>query len=394
MKTLQHISQKPSCLVIGLMSGTCTDGIDAALVRITGCALDTKAELLDFTTIPYSKELREALLTVSRGDVGGSCEISKLNFLLGRLLADACLILREKSNTAPSSIDFVGSHGHTLYHQPVIETCYGYPIRSTLQIGEASVISEALGCPVVSDFRVRDMAAGGLGAPLVPYTEYLLYRDASNPIALQNIGGIGNITFLPAGCDMNQLSAFDTGPGNMVIDSLISIYSNHTKTYDEGGKVAASGHVKEALLAFLMNDDYLFLAPPKTTGREHYGAAYVERLLAFAEAHGISMPDVIATATMFTAKTIAHSILHFLPQMPKKLIVGGGGSLNMTLLSFLRSLLKDCNVLTNEDLGYDSNAKEAIAFAILANEAIHNICNNAPTATGAKHPVVMGKLSL
>lgn len=394
MKHIFHLTEQPSRLAIGLMSGTCTDGMDAALVRIEGCGIHTKVELLEFLTIPYDQDLRSHLLQIASGSYGGSYEISKANVLIGELSAKACLAVCEKADIAPEDIDFIGSHGHTIYHQPVPEDYFGHRVHSTLQIGEAAVISEVMKCPVIADFRVRDVAAGGLGAPLVPYTEYVLYTKEGENIALQNIGGIGNITFLPANGDMNSILAFDTGPGNMIIDALVAAYTNNEQTFDDKGAIAASGTVHDGLLNWLLSDPYIHELPPKTTGREHYGKVFVEELITKGSEYGITFPDMIATSTLFTAKSIEISVNHYLPEYPAQLIVGGGGSHNKTLLAHLRTLLTDCQVLTNEDLGLDSNAKEAIAFAILANETLFGISNNVPTATGAHHPVVMGKITL
>lgn len=394
MNQLVNLTEKSKRFAIGLMSGTCTDGIDAALVQIEGSGIHTKVHLLEFVTIPYQHELRTKLLQIAAGTVGGSCEISKFNFLLGKLFANACLAVCEKANISPVEVDFIGSHGHTIYHQPVKEEYYNQSITSSLQIGEAAVICEVMNCPVIADFRVRDMAAGGLGAPLVPYSEYLLYSEPGQNIALQNIGGIGNITFLPADCNMEHILAFDTGPGNMIIDSLVSIFTNHQQIYDEGGNIAASGTIHSALLNWLLEDEYIHSKPPKTTGREYYGAAFVEQLLVKAASFTLSFPDIIATATMFTAKAIEININNYLPNVPNKLIVGGGGSQNKTLIKFLRTCLPECEVITNEDIGFNSNAKEAVAFAILANETLFGTTNNVPSATGAKHGVVMGKITL
>lgn len=393
MNKLLSLTAKQKRLAIGLMSGTCTDGIDAALVQIEDSSIHTKVQLIDFITIPYGKDLRLKLLQISSGSFGGSYEICKMNFLLGKLFANACINLCEKANISRSDVDFIGSHGHTIYHQPFSEEYHSQSITSTLQIGEASLISEAMNCPVISDFRVRDMAAGGLGAPLVPYTEYLLYSKKDQTIALQNIGGIGNITYLPASGTLENILAFDTGPGNMIIDSLVSIYTDMAQTYDNGGHIAAIGCVNNELLGFLLTDSYLYKAPPKTTGREYYGTEYVKKLLNKASEQKLSFPDIIATATMFTAKSIEINVLHNLPNIPDTLIVGGGGSQNKTLMKYLTNTLSQCSVITNEDIGFNSNAKEAIAFAILANETIFGNTNNVPSATGASHGVVMGKIT-
>ena len=391
--TLRSITAKDKRLAIGLMSGTCTDGIDAALVEIRGHGRGTSVKLVEFLTQPYDGELREKLLTLAGGTAGGSRDLSMMNFLLGKLSAEACLAVCEKAGIAPSQVDFVGSHGHTIYHQPSPEPLLGHTIRSTLQIGEAAVIAEAMGCPVAGDFRVRDVAAGGQGAPLVPYAEYLLYSGLGENVALQNVGGIGNVTFLPAGGGVDSMIAFDTGPGNMVIDQLCGIYTQGRQNYDDQGRIASAASVSQPLLDWLMEDPYLPQRPPKTTGREYYGKDYTARLLAKAEEMGVSMPDVIATATMFTSRCIEYSVRHFLPKLPARLIVGGGGSRNLALLQDLKACLPECLVQTNEDLGLSSDAKEAIAFAVLGNETLFEASNNVPGATGASHPTVMGKIS-
>ena len=381
-------------LAIGLMSGTSADGIDAVLVELTGCGTATKVTQRAFLTLPFSDETRRRILRVAAGDFGGSEEICRMNFYLGALHADACEALCEAAGVAPGDIAFIGSHGQTVFHAPDALEYLGRPVCGTLQIGEASVIAERMGCPVVSDFRVRDMAAGGLGAPLVPYTEYLLYRDAKRTVGLQNIGGIGNITILPRNCSLEQVYAFDTGPGNMVMDALAARLTDGKARYDDGGRLAASGAVHAQLLAWMLEDPYLQTPPPKTTGREVYGAAYVDTLCAKAAELGCSLTDTLTTATRFTAECIRTGIERFCAHRPERLIVGGGGSMNPVLLSFIAGRLPGCEVLTNEQLGLDSGAKEAVAFAVLANETLYGLANNAPGATGASHPVVMGKISL
>lgn len=381
-------------LAIGLMSGTSADGVDAVLVEIRGCGVETQVSQRAFVSLPFSDETRARILRTAAGDFGGSEELCRMNFYLGELCADACEEVCRAAGIAPREVCFVGSHGQTVFHAPEPQAYLGRTVRGTLQIGEASVIAERLGCPVVSDFRVRDMAAGGLGAPLVPYTEYLLYRDAARTVGLQNIGGIGNITILPKGCTLDEVFAFDTGPGNMVMDALAARLTDGRLRYDDGGHMAAAGAVNAALLSWMMRDPYLRQRPPKTTGREVYGAGYVARLCAEADAAGCSLTDALATATRFTAECIRVGIEQFCPARPERLIVGGGGSRNPVLLAHIAECLPGCEVLTNEQLGLDSDAKEAVAFAVLANETLFGRENNAPGATGAAHPVVMGKISL
>ena len=379
-------------LVIGLMSGTSADGMDAALTSITGSGTELSVRLLAFESLPYPPELRQTILRLASGDSGGSRELCLFHFLLGQWSLRACLAVCGKAGVKPSDIDLVGSHGQTLYHIPEAEEYLGSSVRGTLQLGEPSVISESLGCPVVSDFRVRDMAAGGQGAPLVPYAEYLIYRKEDRNVGLQNIGGIGNITVLPAGCGLNDVLAFDTGPGNMVMDQLTEIITGGRQSFDCGGSLAGQGTVREELLCRMLDDPYLRLPPPKTTGREQYGSAYVRSLRETGRALGLSDVDILATATRFTAECIRAAVRDHCPVRPDELIVGGGGSKNPVLMGHLRSCLP-IPVLTNEDLGLSSDAKEAVAFAVLASECIHGHANNVPSVTGAAHPVVMGKIS-
>ena len=380
---------QPSRLVVGLMSGTSADGIDAVLTRISGFGLTTKVEQLGFYFLPFDEATRNRILAVAGGDFGGTHEICLLGTHLGKLYAEAVRGLLKETGT--EKVDLIGNHGQTVWHIPEAEEYLGTTVRGTLQIGDPSYLSEEFGCPVVSDFRIRDMAAGGLGAPLVPYTEFLLYRSETEDVALQNIGGIGNITLLPAGCALNEVTAFDTGPGNMVMDALVMKLTNGKQGYDDGGKLAATGKVIPEMLSWMLEDPYLAKKPPKTTGREYYGKEYVEKLLAFGD---YPLVDVLTTATAFTAHSIALSLRRFAPRLPARLVIGGGGSRNPTLLAFLQEALPETKVQIQEDLGYDSDAKEAVAFALLANEALFGSCNNAPSATGAKHGVVMGRINL
>lgn len=394
MHILPSLCAKPARLVIGLMSGTSADGVDAALCRIHGSGLETRVELLHFLCLPFPPGMRERILALAEGEEGGTRELLLLSTLLGQCYANACVQLCQEAGVETGEIDLVGSHGQTLWHQPTPVRYLGQVCTGTLQMGEPSHINQALGCPVVSDFRVRDMAAGGLGAPLVPYTEFLLYRDAHATVGLQNIGGIGNLTILPQGGALEDTFAFDTGPGNMVMDALVTRFTKGKQTYDQDGLLAAQGKVHPQLLAYLMEDDFLSQPPPKTSGREVYGTAYVERLLIRARELAVEEKDVLATATQFTAASIRVALERFCPQQPQRLIVGGGGSLNPTLMGMLTQSLPGIQVLRNEDLGLDSSAKEAVAFAILANEYLFAHCGNVCAVTGATQPVVLGKLSL
>ncbi|MCF0136523.1 MAG: anhydro-N-acetylmuramic acid kinase [Lachnospiraceae bacterium] len=390
---LRDIMEKDTKLVIGLMSGTSGDGVDAVLCEIRGHGISTRVKQLAFVSPAYTREVRDRILQVAAGDFGGAKELCLMNVYLSELFADACLELCRQAEVKPGDIDLIGTHGQTVYHIPVAENYLGRDIRATLQIGEASTLVERIGAVTVSDFRVRDMAAGGLGAPLVPYTEYILYSDPEHNMGLQNIGGIGNITVIPKNARLEELTAFDTGPGNMVMDNVIYRLTKGKMSYDAGGRMAASGSPSGTLLEELMRDPYLAVKPPKTTGREYYGNEYVDRIMKRAEELELSGPDTLATVTMFTARSIAYSARELCPVCPDRLVVGGGGSLNPTLMKYIADSLPEAQVMTNEDLGFDSSAKEAVAFALLANECIHSMCNNAVAATGAHHPVVMGKIS-
>lgn len=378
---------------IGLMSGTSMDGIDAVLISIKGTGLNTTYKQLGFITLAYSSDEKKELLNLASGNTGGSKTLLKMDVYLGKKFRDAAVLLCNKSCINKNEINFIGSSGHTFYHLPVKTKYLDKEVQGSFQLGEPSFLNEEFNIPVVSDFRVRDMAAGGQGAPLVPYTEYILFRSATENIALQNIGGIGNITILEKNCDSNQVKAFDTGPGNMIIDNLISIFTNGKLSYDEDAKIAKKGSLNQNLLDYLLDDDYLYLEIPKSTGREKYNNEYVNNILQYSKKRQIPFEDIIHTVTFFTAKTIEIGINNFAKTNLDKLIIGGGGSHNPVIIKSLKSLLPTVKILTFEDIGLNSDSKEAVAFAILANETINGITNNLTSVTGAKHPVIMGKIS-
>lgn len=381
---------------IGLMSGTSVDGIDAALVSISGSWTATRVRQISFLTMPFTDQVRSRILALAGGGATSMREVCEMNWLIGELEADACEAVLDDAGVKKEDLAFVGCHGQTFWHEPVTTEYCGRRIRSTLQLGEAAPVAERIGCPVVSDYRVRDMAAGGQGAPLVPYSEYILYRDAAHTTGLQNIGGIGNISILPAGGGVEDTLAFDTGPGNMLIDGACMQLSGGRLHYDDRGGMAARGHVSEPLLQFIYAEDaYPQQRPPKTSGRERYGERMLQPVLNRAGELGLSAEDIVATLTWYTAWTIAYSLDHYCTgtNHPERIIVGGGGAQNQSLMADLRRQLPDVRILTNEDLGYSSDAKEAIAFAILANECIYGHVNMIAHVTGAEHPVVMGKIT-
>lgn len=374
--------------VVGLMSGTSADGVDAAVVDIT----EQKVRLLAFEVFPYGSALRRAILRLCRPESARLEDICHYNFVLGEVFADAVTRLCSRSGIAPGSIDLIGSHGQTIRHDPQGKRCGGKVIRSTLQIGEPSVIAQRTGITTVADFRPRDMAAGGEGAPLVPYADYILFGRSRRCRAVQNIGGIANVTFLPPGGELSDVLAFDTGPGNMVIDGIIRLASGGRKHFDRNGKMAARGEVDTKLLNEMLKHPFFRRRPPKSTGREEFGDAFTEGIYWRARRKGLADADVAATATAFTANTIARAYRRFLPAMPDDLILCGGGAHNNTLVEMLRRELPSVRMLSSEDFGISVDGKEAVSFAILAWAAIKGMANNVPAATGAAGPVVLGKI--
>lgn len=389
MKEVRH--------VVGMMSGTSVDGVDAALVEISGTDSEPKVKLLAFENKPYPPQVREKIFSLFTPANATVDKVGYMNFLLGEIYAKSALSVIEKAGMKPEEIDVIGSHGQTIWHAPIPESPDGIPVAYTVQIGEGSVIAERTGILTVSDFRVADMAAGGQGAPLVPFSEYLLYRREKETILLQNIGGIGNMTVMPAGAKPRDVFAFDTGPGNMIIDAVISAVTGGKKTYDAGGETAAKGKVCNALLDILKEEPYYRQPLPKTTGREHFGVQYTERILSWWKENPIPVEDLLATVTDLTAYSIADAYERYV--LPKyrasEIIVGGGGSYNATLLRFMKERFAPHGVAvrTQEDLGLSSDAKEAVAFALMADCCMRGRANTLPSVTGAEHPAVMGKIS-
>ncbi|MBF7153934.1 anhydro-N-acetylmuramic acid kinase AnmK [Bacillus albus] len=376
--------------VAGVMSGTSLDGIDVALVHIEGSGVGSKVELIHFTTVPFSNDIKNEIqqaLSIENSNVQLICS---LNFKLGLCFADAVKEVCKETNFPLGQLDLIGSHGQTIYHQPQQD---GSMIPSTLQIGEPAVIAYETKTTVITNFRTMDMAAGGQGAPLVPYSEIILYRHQTKNRLLQNIGGIGNVTAIPSKLSEKSVIAFDTGPGNMIMDEVCQRLFQ--LPYDQNGKIAKQGVVVEAVLTYCMNHPFLKMSPPKSTGREQFGEEFVSELLKRFEKH--SKENILTTVTMFTASSIVHHYKEFiLPYYEiDEVILGGGGSYNDTLVEMIRYGLKEekCALFLQEDIGYSSEAKEAIAFAILANETYHRNPSNVPSATGAKQSVVLGNIT-
>lgn len=394
---LREIREKPVRRVVGMMSGTSVDGVDAAVVEIGGSEEAPQVRLLAFANTPYPPVVREEIFKLFQPATSTVDKIGYMNFLLGEIYARAALDVIQKAGLTPADIDLIGSHGQTIWHEPNFDDKFGWPVHYTVQIGEGSVIAQRTGLPTVSDFRVADLAAGGQGAPLVPFSEYLLYRREDQTILLQNIGGIGNMTVMPAAARPDQVYAFDTGPGNMIIDAVMTAITNGVQTYDAGGALGGQGTVNEELLALLRQEPYYSLPLPKTTGRELFGVQYTAKILDWQKEHRIPEADLIATVTDLTAWSIVDAYERYvLPRhQASEFIAGGGGSYNKTLLGFLakRFAPHGVAVRTQEDLGWNSDAKEAVAFAIMADRCVHERSNTLPSVTGAKEPSVMGKLS-
>ena len=382
-------------LVLGLMSGTSADGIDVALARISGAPPHLNAKLLGHTSFNFPPALRKEILRVAEQQPISAGELSQLNFRLGHIYADTILAACKRFQVAPKRIDLVGNHGQTIFHQGRPSNFFGKPIASTLQIGESSVIAARTGITTVSDFRPADMALGGQGAPLVPYVDYLLYRHPKLGRVSLNLGGIANITVIPASAKPSQVFAFDTGPANMLIDGLVQHFTHERQRFDKNARLAQSGRSIPRLINELMKDPYLKLAPPKSTGREYYGRDYVQRLLVLGRKHQTKPNDLIRAATIFTALSTVDALNRFVlrKQRIQQLIVSGGGVHNPLVLAQLSAALPGVEVLPSSHFGVREDAKEAFAFAVLAYETFHQRPANLPSATGARGPAILGKIS-
>ena len=382
-------------LVLGLMSGTSADGIDVTLARISGAPPNLHAKLLGCTSVGFPPAIRKEILRVAEQHTITAAELSQLNFRLGELFADAALTACRRFRISPRRVSLIGSHGQTVFHQGRPVPFYGRPTASTLQIGEPSVIAARTGITTVGDFRPADIAAGGQGAPLVPYADYLLYRHAKFGRVSLNLGGIGNVTVLPRAAKPSQVFAFDTGPGNMLIDALVHHFSHGRRRFDENARLASQGRSLPGILDELMRDPYLKLAPPKSTGREYYGHAYVQKLLAIGRRHRANSPDLIRAATIFTALSVVDALNRFVLPKTKilQLIVSGGGAHNPLIVAQLTVALPGIDVFPSSRLGIPVDAKEAFAFALLAFETIHQRPANLPSATGARGPAILCKIS-
>jgi len=382
-------------IVLGLMSGTSADGIDAAIVRLEGTPPSLTWEVLGHSHRSLPPELRAELFAGFNPDSSSVDRLCRLNFALGRAFGAAALDAARDAGLTMDNIDLIGSHGQTLWHEPPSNG-----VGSTLQVGEPAVIAEMTGVPVVSNFRTRDMAVGGQGAPLVPLADWLLLSHPTRTRATQNIGGIANVTFLPPfGQNKepqrreNGVIAFDTGPGNMLIDEAARLATNGAWEYDHDGELAAQGHVEENLLVGWLAEPYFQQKPPRTTGRELFGVQRAMEYWKQATGNGLGPNDIVATFTALTARSIEYAYRTFLPAFPDELIVSGGGARNSTLMAMLKERLTPARVTTSDEYGLAVEAKEAVAFAVLAYETWHRRPGNVPAATGASRAVVLGSVT-
>ncbi len=388
--------------VLGLISGTSADGIDVALVRIAGRPPRLRTRLEQFLTVPYPAEVRSAVLRLASGGATTTAEVSQLNFLLGELFARAALRALRRFRISPKQVHLIGSHGQTIYHQGAPARVLGTPVRATLQIAEPAVIAVRTGIPVIADFRPTDLAAGGQGAPLVPFVDFLCYRHPRRARVVLNIGGIANFTVLRAGARAEDVLAFDTGPGNMVVDTLVRRLTRGRQAFDRNARLAQRGKLLPDLLAELLRHPFFLQPPPKSAGREQFGTAFVEKILAWGRRNRARSEDLVRTATLLTPISILDAWRRWAEPLlgrhePVDFIVSGGGVHNPLILAQLAAGLttrqgRTVRLLRSAELGMPEDAKEAFAFAVLAYESYHGRATNLPRATGARRAVVLGKL--
>jgi anhydro-N-acetylmuramic acid kinase len=381
--------------VLGLMSGTSADGMDVALVRVAGRPPALRARLERFATIPYPARVRAAILRLANGAAASAAEVSQLHFLLGEQFASAALAACRRFGISPRAVDLIGSHGQTVFHQGRASRFLGARVASTLQLGEPAVIAARTGITTIADFRPADMAAGGQGAPLVPFVDYLLYRDARRGRVALNIGGIANVTVIPAAARPAEVIAFDTGPGNMVVDALVRHLSRGRLGYDRDARLARRGVLLPPLLERLLADPYFRLPPPKTAGREQFGERFAAGILAWGRRRRARAEDLVRAATLLAPLSILDALHRWvLPRVRvAQLVVSGGGAHNPLMMAQLAAGLVGIEVIPSGAFGVPEDAKEAFAFAVLAYETFHGRPANLPGSTGARGAAILGKVS-
>jgi anhydro-N-acetylmuramic acid kinase len=384
-------------LVLGLMSGTSADGIDVALARISSAPPHLRAKLLGHTSSRFPTALRKEILRVAEQHSVTAGELSQLNFRLGEVFAEAALAACRTFRVSPKRVALIGSHGQTIFHQGKPAPYLAHRTASTLQIGEPSVIAARTGITTVGDFRPADMAVGGQGAPLVPFADYLLYRHKRLGRVSLNLGGIANLTVIPASAKPADVIAFDTGPANMLMDALVAHFSDGRQRFDKGARLAMKGRDIGPLNALLLKEPYLYEPPPKSTGREYFGEEYLQRLFQLGRKYRAQPNDLIRAATWFTVVSVRLAMEQFvLPKMKvHQLIVSGGGANNPLIYAMLSEFYQHngIEVLKSSHFGVPIDAKEAFAFALLAYETFRQRPSNLPSATGARSPAVLGKIS-
>jgi anhydro-N-acetylmuramic acid kinase len=391
-RKIQIFNPEKEKIAIGLLSGTSVDGIDAVLIMMKGSGTNTKIKVLDFETYKIPIRIKNKILINSNNTTARIEDICRLNVIIGELFASAALKLCHKNNIKPSSVDFLGSHGQTIHHLPALKPYEGFKVKSTLQIGDPSIIANITGITSIGDFRIADCASGGDGAPLVPFLDYILFRSKNTNRGLLNIGGIANITVLPKACDKDKVIAFDTGPGNMLIDGLMRRFYN--KPYDKDSKIALSGKTIKLLFDFLVHDKQYRQRPPKSTGREYYGTEFLNKISRIARIS--KKEDVIRTVTEFTAFTISYNYKKFI--LPKvkldEVVVSGGGSYNPVLMNSLKNYMPKVKIKKMDSNGISAESKEAVLFAVLANECLCGNPASMRSVTGAKKDSILGKICL
>lgn len=394
-----HDASKQVRYALGLLSGTSLDGVDAACCRVTHTpertdTLEYEVEIASFVRREYDRDLRDRLIALCDDETGTVDEVCRMNVAIAEVFADVAADAWRDAGIDHSEVDVIGSHGQTIWHVPDEKSLPGTTTRSrsSLQIGDGCVIAERTGIPTVSDFRTRDIAAGGHGAPLAPFIDAVSFADEESFRAIQNIGGIGNCTLLPPSTTVAEVRAFDTGPGNMVIDAVVELLTDGEMTYDVDGEIAAEGSVDRELLGVFLDDPYFRQEPPKSTGREYFGYEYARRFIAAGRDRDLTGADIVASTTALTARSIADAYENFSPKYPDEIYVSGGGAYNPTLMTLLDEACAS-PVRRLQELGVEADAKEAMLFALLAATHLDGVPNNIPAATGAERPVVTGKLS-
>lgn len=382
---MERLIDKDEKIIVGIMSGTSLDGIDVSIAKFSGHGKSTKIELIDFNEYSYDPKIKDALLklTNNNGDIADVCYY---NVLLGKLYGDCAKDLMDRNHLSKDDVDVICSHGQTIFHMP--------EKGATLQIGDINMIAAKTGVMTIGDFRMADMAAGGHGAPLAPFYDYMMLSSATEDRVVVNIGGISNLTILNKDCAQNEIVAFDCGPGNMIMDRVIAELTDGKKTFDDQGEMASKGTVNKGLIEWMLSlDDFIKQAPPKTTGRELYNEEFISKIVNYIRKEAIELEDAMATVTSYTAKAIDYNLKSFgRKDTAYVLYIGGGGARNQTLMKYLKDET-GFEIHTMEKLGVDSGSKEALIFSMLGNELISGYHNNLKSATGAEYDALMGKIA-